>query len=199
MFFMPGRAFLVKGPVSIIPGSVAYTTPGTYSFQVPYYHSLTVDVRGGGGGGAGNRWTGYYIYYSAAGNPSAFYASDATLYAAGGGSASGSNWSPPVGGVTGSPGGASGGDSNIAGGGAGGGQGSVVGDEYMGHLYGGAGGYGGRAVRTWVQSQWWTKLAPRSTITVVVGAGGAASECEPTNIKVFNQAGQNGAVYISWS
>ncbi|ARQ95333.1 hypothetical protein [Bradyrhizobium phage BDU-MI-1] len=197
--FLPFRPFLVKGPVSIIPGSVSYTTPGSYTFQVPFYHSLTVDVRGGGGGGAGNRWTGYFIYESSPGNYSYFAASDATLIGYGGGQAYGSNWSPPVGGVNGSPGTAAGGDSNITGGGSAGGQGSVVGNDSIGHVYGGSGGYGGRAVRTWVQSQWYTKLAPRSLITVVVGAGGAQSPCEPVNVQQYPTDGQNGAVYISWS
>lgn len=192
------RPIPAAGP-TIIPGSAAFTSPGTYTFVVPYYNSLTADVRGSGGGGAGNRWTGYFIYESSPGNYSYFAASDATLIGYGGGSAQGSNWSPPVAGVNGSAGSAAGGDVNIPGGGSAGGQGSYVGGDSMGHLSGGQGGPGGRAYRTWVRSQWYTKLAPRSSITIVVGAGGAASPCEPTNVIQYNTAGADGAVYISWS
>jgi len=196
---LPFRRMLASGGPSIIPGSAAYTSPGTYTFIVPYYNSLTVDVRGGGGGGAGNRWTGYYIYSSSPGNYSYFGAPDATLIGYGGGSATGSNWSPPVGGVSGGAGSAGGGDVNIPGGGSSGGYGSIVGDDSIGHLQGGDGGPGGRAYRTWVRSQWYTKLTPKSAITIVVGAGGAASECEPVYIQRYPIAGYNGAVYISWS
>lgn len=197
MLVLPFRRKLHWRGFTITPGSAAYTTPGTYSFTVPYYNSLTVDVRGAGGGGGGSRYTGYHIYYGGAGNYSYFGAPDVTLIGYGGQGGSGSNWSPPVGGVQGAHGTAGGGDSNITGGGSAGGQGSVI--TLQGSLYGGPGGYGGRAVRTWSRSQWYTKLAPRTAITIVIGAGGAASECEPTGVTQFPSAGQHGAVYLSWS
>ncbi len=178
------------GAIKIVPGSVAYTSPGTYTFIVPPYTSLTADVRGAGGGGAGNRYTGYWIYYGGNGSASSFGGS---VVGNGGSGGSGSNWSPPVGGVQGAHGTAGGGDSNTTGGGSPGGQGSII--TLAGSLYGGPGGYGGRAVRTWALGQ----LTPGTAITVVVGTGGAASECEPVGIVQYPTAGANGAVYVSWS
>lgn len=35
----------------VTPGSITYTTPGTYSFVVPSYNSLEVELWGAGGGG----------------------------------------------------------------------------------------------------------------------------------------------------
>lgn len=179
------------GAQKVVPGSVSYTTPGTYSFIVPTYTSLTADVRGAGGGGAGSRYTGYWIYYGGNGGASSFGGS---VVGNGGSGGSGSNWSPPVGGVQGAHGGASGGDSNITGGGSPGGQGSII-TIGGGSLYGGPGGYGGRAVRTYALGQ----LTPGAAITIVVGTGGAASECEPVAIAQYNTAGANGAVHLSWS
>jgi hypothetical protein len=198
MLFLPSfRRILPGAGPTILPGSAGYTSPGTYTFIVPYYNSLTVDVRGAGGGGGGSRYTGYAIYYGGNGNYSYFAAGDATLIGYGGAGGSGTNWSPPVGGVNGAHGGAGGGDSNITGGGSPGGQGSVI--SLSGSLTAGEGGYGGRAVRTWSRSQWYTKLTPKSAITVVVGAGGGPADCEPVGIARYPSAGQNGAVYISWS
>lgn len=181
------------GAVKVVPGSASYTTPGTYTFIVPPYTTLTADVRGAGGGGAGSRYTGYYIYYGDPGTVSYFNAPTGNVVGNGGSGGSGSNWNPPVGGVQGAHGTASGGDSNITGGGSPGGQGSII--TLQGSLYGGPGGYGGRAVKSWSLGQ----LAPGTAITVVVGAGGAASPCEPVGITQYNTAGANGAVYLSWS
>lgn len=183
-----------RGTVKVVPGSQAFTAPGTYTFIVPPYTSLTADARGAGGGGGGSRYTGYYIYQGDPGNYSYFAAPTGTVIGYGGSGGSGSNWSPPVGGVQGAHGMASGGDSNITGGGSPGGQGSII-TIGGGSLYGGPGGYGGRAVKTWGLGQ----LTPGTAITVVVGAGGAASPCEPVAIAQYNTAGANGAVYISWS
>lgn len=181
------------GTTKVVPGSAAYTSPGTYTFIVPAYTTLTADVRGAGGGGAGSRYTGYYIYYGDNGNYSYFNAPTGNVVGYGGNGGSGSNWNPPVGGVQGAHGAAVGGDSNITGGGSPGGQGSVI--TLAGSLYGGPGGYGGRAVKTWALGQ----LTPGTAITIVVGAGGAASPCEPVGITQYNTAGVAGAVYLSWS
>lgn len=182
------------GAIKVVPGSAAYTSPGTYTFIVPPYTTLTADVRGAGGGGAGSRYTGYWIYYGGNGSYSYFNAPTGNVLGNGGNGGSGTNWSPPVGGVQGAHGTASGGDSNITGGGSPGGQGSII-TIGGGSLYGGPGGYGGRAVRTWALGQ----LTPGTAITVVVGTGGAASECEPVAIAQYNTAGANGGVYVSWS
>lgn len=181
------------GAVKVVPGSASFTTPGTYTFIVPPYVTLTADVRGAGGGGGGSRYTGYYIYYGDPGTYSSFNAPTGNVVGNGGGGGSGSNWNPPVAGTNGAAGTASGGDSNIPGGGSQGGQGSVI--TLQGSLTGGAGGYGGRAVRSWSLGQ----LAPGSAITVVVGTGGAASPCEPVGITRYNTAGANGSVVISWN
>lgn len=43
--------------LQVIPGSTELTTPGTYSFTVPNYNTLTVTAKGGGGGGgSGTYW-----------------------------------------------------------------------------------------------------------------------------------------------
>ncbi|UPT95382.1 hypothetical protein J4G48_0040210 [Bradyrhizobium barranii subsp. apii] len=194
---LPFRRMIPKAGPTITPGSASFTSPGTYTFVVPYYNSLTADVRGGGGGGGGARYSDSSIYYASAGNYSYFAAPDATLIGYGGGGANGAVWSPPRNGDNGSPGTAAGGDGNITGGGSAGGQGAII--SAGGSLVGGTGGAGGRAYRTWVRSQWYTKLTPRTSITVVVGDGGAKSECEPAYITQYNTNGQSGAVYISWS
>jgi hypothetical protein len=43
------------GAQKSIPGSWSIATPGTYSFVVPAYSTLRIDVRGAGGGGGGSR------------------------------------------------------------------------------------------------------------------------------------------------
>lgn len=198
MLILPFRRIIPAAGPSIIPGSASYTSPGTYTFIVPYYHSLTVDVRGSGGGGGGSRFSDSTIYYASNGTYSYFGAPDATLIGYGGGGANGCVWSPPRNGDNGGPGEAFNGDTNINGGGNPGGIGAII-NPGSGSLVGGQGGASGRAIRTWVRSQWYTKLTPRSAITIVVGAGGARSECEPTYVTRFNTDGSHGAVYISWS
>lgn len=58
---MKERAFIIAALLLFTPalaladGSTSYTTPGTYTFTVPAYGTLTVDVWGGGASGSG--WT----------------------------------------------------------------------------------------------------------------------------------------------
>src|SRR6202012_1358257 len=54
------RHIITPAGHTVIPGSVGYTTPGTYSFTVPYYHSLLADCRGASGGGGGYCWNQPY-------------------------------------------------------------------------------------------------------------------------------------------
>jgi hypothetical protein len=42
----------------VTPGSITYTTPGTYNFTVPNYNSLQVELWGSGGGGGAVSGTG---------------------------------------------------------------------------------------------------------------------------------------------
>ncbi|MEY4747005.1 MAG: Xanthomonas phage, partial [Candidatus Parcubacteria bacterium] len=44
--------FLLLTPAFALAGSQTYSTPGTYSFSVPSYGTLTVQLWGGGGGGS---------------------------------------------------------------------------------------------------------------------------------------------------
>ncbi|UPT95381.1 hypothetical protein J4G48_0040205 [Bradyrhizobium barranii subsp. apii] len=54
----------VLGIVPVKPGSVSYATVGTYTFIIPRYRSLFVDVYGAGGGGGGAAY--YYDTYNIA-------------------------------------------------------------------------------------------------------------------------------------
>ena len=40
------------GASPVVPGSTTYSSPGTYSFSVPLYNTITIEVWGGGGGGS---------------------------------------------------------------------------------------------------------------------------------------------------
>jgi hypothetical protein len=198
MLILPFRRIVPSAGPSIVPGSQSFTTPGTFTFVVPYYNTLTVDVRGGGGGGGGARFSDSTIYYAGSGGFSGFYAPDVQVFGLAGGGANGCVWSPPRNGDSGGAGAGQGGSTNITGGGSSGGIGAIL-NPGAGQLQGGSGGNGGRAIRTWVRSQWYTNLAPRTAITVIVGAHGVKSECEPTFVTRFNTDGGDGAVYISWS
>ena len=150
------------------PGSATYSTPGTYSFTVPEYTTLAADVSGAGGGGAVSN-------SSTAGTQSSF---NSTVIGYGGGGGGTSTISYPVG----SSGTATGGDTNTTGGGSAGGAGGS--DTWNGDnfVHQGAGGPGGRAVKTYAAGA----LTIGATITVVVGTGGTYS-------------GGNGSVTISWT
>ena len=90
--------------VPIVPGSVIYTNPGTYTFIAPAYNALTVTLWGAGGQGA------YYLFgylYGSDGTASTF--NSGSLSAGGGKKGTSSNG---LGGV------ASGGDVNTNGGNA---------------------------------------------------------------------------------
>jgi len=74
---LPFRRILGIAPVK--PGSVSYASVGTYTFIVPRYRSLFVDVYGAGGGGGGAAY--YYDTYN--------YATGGVQYGQGVGGASG--------------------------------------------------------------------------------------------------------------
>jgi hypothetical protein len=51
-----------RGKPQAVPGSVSYSSPGTYSLIIPEYNTLFVDVYGAGGGGGGAAY--YYDQYN---------------------------------------------------------------------------------------------------------------------------------------
>src|SRR5215472_7173391 len=116
--------------VRVVPGSVTFSTPGTFFFTVPLFITLIADVNGAGGGGGGGsadcegcgltkaadciKTTGHDINCGggtdgSGGGASSFNGN--VIAGGGGGGTACSNGAGP-----GAPGGASGGDSNIPGG-----------------------------------------------------------------------------------
>lgn len=207
-------------------GSQSYTTGGTYSFTVPCFVSLTVTVSGAGGGGGGfeGGYNGYPISAQAlAGEDSSF---NGTVIGRGGTRGHGANMFTVGAGFGGDDGTASGGDTNVTGGGAAGGYGMWVSGQSDG--YGGNsktstrenqtrevppvmnpdqrtlavttrnnstnGGNGGLATKTYGAGQ----LTPGSTVTVVVGRGGAGENAS-NFIAYTGYDGEPGTVTISWN
>ncbi|OGG62798.1 hypothetical protein A3C21_00820 [Candidatus Kaiserbacteria bacterium RIFCSPHIGHO2_02_FULL_59_21] len=96
-------------PQLALAGSQTYSSPGTYTFAVPAYGSLTVTVNGAGGGGGGGAGNG------ASGGQSSFYG---IIAGGGGGGIGGPNFDGKEAsqqGAGGSGGSASGGDVNTSG------------------------------------------------------------------------------------
>ncbi len=157
---LPFLTRMVGGPTKppVVPGSQSFTTPGTYTFTVPAYNTLTVDVRGGGGGSGGMN---HYGWTPGAGSPGGQSSFRGAIIANGGGPGS----TDASYGYPGAHGTATGGDTNTTGGGAAGGPtgGGIMQGSYNG-------GNGGRAIKSYAAEA----LLYLSTITVVVGAGGAA-------------------------
>lgn len=97
-------------PVVVAAGSASYATPGTYSFSVPAYGSLTVQVWGGGGAGGG-------FFQYAPGGPGGTSSFGNALGATGGSGGAGVTRADDPTPRPGGPGGAGyGGDSNLTGG-----------------------------------------------------------------------------------
>ena len=164
---MLGRARVVT------PGSASYS-PGTFSFVVPEYNTLTIDLKGAGGGGAS-------MYTNAAsGTPTQISALGLVANGGGGAYTSGSRT------YAGAAGGASGGDTNITGGGGAGGDpgGSPVG------IYYNPGGAGGRLIKTYTYGASGAPV-PGTSLTISVGAGGAGAGS--------GGAGGSGSANLSWS
>lgn len=163
-----------------VAGSWSRTSPGTYSFTVPVYSTLRIDVRGAGGGGGGST---YDIGASGQNGAGGGDATAAGLRGRGGAGGQGSLYNRPG---KASNGTASGGNVlNSTGGGANGGVGGTYGTTK-----GGDGGDGGRAVSDFAPGA----LGVGGTITVTVPSGGNGGAGQ-----VPGSRGGNGAVYISWS
>lgn len=191
------------GP-TIIPGSVSFLTPGTYSFEVPYHHTLFADARGASGGGGGISWSqddGATNHAGGSGGYSYFNAPTGNVVGYGGAGGQGiDNYPGPYTGANGAHGTGLNGDYNGTGDATTGGVGAAfptAGAEF----YAGNGGNGARAYKTWASGL----ITPKSLITVVVGAGGArgaewfGGTQDYSGFSPHSAAGVNGAVYISWT
>lgn len=179
------------------PGNASYSKPGTYSFIVPTYGVMNVDVMSGSGGGGGG--SDHYPYlYCYGGGPgisgaeSRFNAPTPIFATPGKGGAGGPCGGPVTNGADGV---GVNGDTNTTGsaGGAGG-NGSGPGQP----SYGGNGGKSGRALKQFVVGNTGGYPVWGSTISIVVGAGGAGGGpgngyCAPGGV------GASGYVNISWS
>lgn len=191
----------------VTPGSSNYTSPGTYSFIVPNFNSLSVDVRGAGGGGGGVEiFDGDFGVVAHAGSNGTAggqsYFGSVIGNGGGGGTKgngtvytfSGNPWSFSDG-SAGAAGTASGGTTNTTGGGSSGGAGAVEGTYSAGACNGGPGGAGGRSLRTYTIGE----LTVGASITVVVGTRGSPGVMDPALNGSQAGYGAHGAVYISWS
>jgi len=209
-------AVLVFLPQAAFAGSQTYSRPGTYTFTVPAYSSLSVTVKGAGGSGAdGNVWSyGPQEYY-----PDSWYGSDGfnggystfgNVRGNGGEKGYGyfGHYRNGAGGI------ASGGSSNTTGAGGAGGAGGqyALNGTYDGeyrYSASGSGGNGGRAIKSYASGQ----LIPGNTVTVKVGAGGAGGTAKQTKATMEQPnhdegatpvpgqgaAGKNGSVVITWT
>jgi len=183
------------------PGNQDFTIPGTYTFTLPIYTTLTIQLWGGGGGGGATS--------GAAGGAAG--TSSATLALTAGGGGGGGNPSQPGGGG----GTASGGDINLVGsagsdgnsvggngfggnspnGGAGGAPGTNGGFPGAGGggrallgSIGSGGGGGGYVQKTYAPGA----LTPGATISLTVGNQGLGAV-------LGSGSGANGRIYISWT
>lgn len=226
MFRIATGTHAVGFPSIIVePGSQDFSTPGTYSFKVPFFRKMDVQLWGGGGSG-GSTAAGGSIVPGGTGGTSKITFSDGSEIIANGGKGGMNDYSDryrrghydSVGGAGGT---ATGGDVNSKGGdgingaranpGAGGpspfggkggdnrGVGGFPGGGGGGFDYGNGGGKfswdtGGGGGGAYAQKIVKPKNArPKSTITVVVGAGGA------TTGQHDGGNGGAGRVLISWS
>lgn len=206
---LAGGAMLA--PNSAHAANTTYTTPGTYTFTVPSnFDSLTVEVWGSGGGGGEDNGAAGHVgsassFGAVIGNGGGAGAANATGGAGGTASGGTTNLTGTAGGnATREFSGAGGAGANGGAGGAqvtsrnpgnngsapgGGGSGSY---DKGGSNRAGGGGGGGYASRTYITGE----LTSGSTVTVVVGAGGAGGSGLTTT------PGGNGApgmVKVAWN
>lgn len=185
------------------PGSRAFTSPGTYTFLVPPYQSLSVDVRGaGGGGGGGGYWLNAMLLYGWIIALTGNWGSNGGYSAFGDVVAYGGSAGSPGGGLTqgtnGANGGGTGGSVTSGGGAAGGAGGPANRNEGAGYQgFGGNGGAGGRTTKSYTflsgdYRPW------KESVTIVVGQGGYGGPTNP-GITPAGYPGSSGQVSISWS
>lgn len=198
--YCDGSNWVVLAGTRITSGSQTYSSPGIYTFVVPAYNTLTVQVWGAGGGGGGVGDENQMNATGSAGGASSF---NGTVVGNGGLGGRGYGSAGSGGGAGGS---ASGGDTNLTGG-TGGNAGNPCagssggasasggwGAGGAGACASGGGGAGGYSTKTYTASQ----LTVTSGITVVVGAGGAgAGNASPPN-NFVGASGASGRVHITW-
>lgn len=168
---------------AVVAGATTFSTPGTYSFTVPNFVSMSVSVKGAGGGGGGTGYnSSYYGHAGTAGTVTSF----GSLIANAGGGGNGGGWFGYCG-ATGAAGTASGDSSATTGGGNAGGSpgGWGLGD------CGGYGGAGGSVSATYTRST----LARGTVITIVIGSGGTGGLAGSGS--GGGVAGANGSVTIT--
>jgi hypothetical protein len=185
------------GTSRVAPGSANYTTAGAYSFVVPLYNVLIVDVKGASGGSGGGRPIANYAPWAAsegtAGGASSFGA--ATTVSATGGAGGGAAHvpiPPPQNyGAYGqsADGVGQNGDINTTGAGA-------PKPNTVGEPYGGYAGSGGRAQKTYTAGAAGAPT-PGTTITIMVGGKGIGGA--GTLGGSAGPDGSAGSVVISWS
>lgn len=203
----------------VVPGSQDYTSAGTYTFNVPAFNTLIVDVWGAGGGGGG--YYGYNGYspsaYSTSGGNSSF---NANIIAYGGGRGpdypcssgaqpSGAGWSGGDSGTNGGTGIFRGSGGNGGNGGSGGGSGTLncCNGNPGGFPGGGGGGFvisgsrgtcggagGGYTRKTYYAGQ----ISIGAAITVVVGSHGTFGYSHPPGYDAGGD-GADGRVTITWN
>lgn len=225
--FVPGLTPSPKiiGAVrEVNPGSVSWTSAGTFYWPIPIFNTMTIVCIGAGGGGSGaggyTYWQGEINHIGGAGvggGYGQFYVpSVINLVAYGGtGGPAGSNryTTSPM--AQAAHGQGYNGDTNYYGSGASGGYYGIVQNAAYGTIggygappyntYGGYGGSGGRADKVFNSSQ----LQSGVTATIVVQAGGGpgwqTSGYESGYSYAFIRpyqwpvAGGSAAVYVSWS
>ncbi len=194
-------SLLLLLPQLAAAGTASYTTPGTYTFTVPTYGTLSIDVRGAGGGGGGLGWAGTQPFNGQGGGASSFGGS---VIGYGGGGAIGWGYDDSSFDGTcrsystnGNSGTATGGTQNITGGGSTGGSGGNGSGYTQDNGCGapGKGGNGGRATKTYATGD----LSAGSSISIGIGTGGAGYHSGVGYPMYSGLPGQNGSVTITWT
>lgn len=185
--------------VGATAGSWAQGTAGGYTFQVPWYNVLSIDVRGAGGGGEQGLYTvsdgvnteGNAVFATRGGanggNGGASLFNTATQVWGYGGNGGGTTTNR----IDGTAGGAAGGSSNLTGQGAGGG---AKGNAPSSSGLGGNGGAGGKALITWTRGAAGAPV-PYTGIGVTVGAAGGGGG---SGSSYAGSPGGVGYVGVSW-
>lgn len=178
---------------AVVAGSRAFNTPGTYTFVVPVYTQLSIDVQGAGGGGGASNVDLYAGLPGGNGGASTVSGGNVSMVAYGGAGGQGSNYYAgvnyyPGGNPQAAGGGASGGTNNVGGGQAGGLDGPY------GWTNGQKGGNGGQCVNGY---HYTNGPAPGTTLTIVIGTGGEGGKRAIYWATGAN--GGNGYVGISWA
>jgi hypothetical protein len=178
--------------------SALYNVPGTYTFIVPNYTTLTVTIDGASGGGGSSSGTiasGGLVHPGNDGGAGAGITSFQAVANLVAQSATGGTGAPNASspGSNGTNGTASGGTINTTGGGNKAGKGGISSNTN----FGGFGGIGGFVSKTFAKGD----LTPGSGITVKVGTGGTGASAVAGDNPISNpgDAGSNGSVNITWT